>query len=218
MKKIVLLFAVLSLVMVSCSSDSEDNNTNNPILVTQVTQVVEHNGTTQTVTMNFTYDGTKIANQTIVGTNEQINYSYDGNLISKREYIIDNELIEERYYTYNSNGKLTSYKNIDYGSSDPYQSIYTYTYNTNGTISFVNEQGYVSTNVTNSFTGMIYLNAEGLATKIENSYGLTTTYTYDDKNCPFKNVLGKLQLPFEENDAQQTLRNCLSEVRDYGIV
>lgn len=210
MKKLFTLFSALALVFTSCSTESSSND---PILVTEVTETIEYNGNSQTFTVNFNYNGNKLVSQ-IYGS-DNINFTYTGDLITKTEYYHNNEVVQENFYEYNTNDQLIIFKRLEYETGGIYESIYTYTYNTNGTVSYLRESGY-SPNLNDSSNGTFYFNTDGLVSQVDTSYGEIIVYTYDNKNSPYKNILGVDKLLFEENDANSYIKNIITSVTEYG--
>lgn len=203
--------SALALGLTSCNND-DDNST--PILVTQIIVTSQYNGATTTSTTNFTYDGNKIVRQTTANSDDYSTFTYTGDFITKVEHYQSGALYSEDFYTYDSEDRLATYEqNLYDDPNNTYIAKCEYTYNANGTVAFSYNHGYFPT-PSYSYTGLIQLNAEGAVTQIGTSSGVTYSYTYDDKNSPFKNILGIDKLFFEGSYANPFLRNFLTEVTD----
>lgn len=213
MKKLLTLVSALTLMFTSCSKDEEQVSvpTLAPILVTQIVETVEYGGNSQTYTLGFNYNGNKLISQTRNGV-EISNVIYEGNLIKQINYLNNGSVVRENVYTYDTSERLVTFHQIEYDNiSGDYESVFNYTYNSDGTVSYTSQSGY-SPNLNYSSSGTINFNSDGLIYQVETSYGKTTTYTYDNKNSPLKNILGVNKIPFEEGVANPMFRNYLSKV------
>ena len=194
MKKLILFLSALSLVFVSCSSDADPLPVIEPVDTTVNTSSVllkkdiyTYNSVAKET--NYTYTGNKFNKITFYDGDYAL-YTYTGNLITKIQYFdIVNTLLTVENLTYDSNGKLITYVEID--GLDGYKE--TYVYNTNGTVSFSSFYGSNVSQTTPENSGVIVLQNGEVAKRTENLTGGGVderTYTYDTKNSPFKNVVG----------------------------
>lgn len=206
MKKFLLALSVLGLVSVSCSRDNDENISDNgnkeiPILPTKF---IHEDGVSE-----LKYDGDKLLE--IVNKydeTETVTFKYDGDKIVERTIIEPNNDKEIAKYYYTSDNKLKSsslyMEETDNGTKYITNYNREYTYNTDGTISVVEKRKYINSNV-ESIVNYTYTISNGnLAKKVETRDGETyvRTYTYGNKNTPFKNVRGfdLLLLEFEEDN------------------
>jgi hypothetical protein len=173
----------------SCSSSS--NNSDNVSSIELCKRQSWVNGY-----FDYTYDGNKILTTTS-GGQLAFKYFYTGDLITKVESYASNELIRSTIFTYNNKQLITEVA-LFYLTDvlEPDSSGYrrTFSYNSNNTISNVEYVGTLSLQNTIIRTGTITLinGEEAIRSylQIENNTIYTTTKTFDDKNFPFKNVLG----------------------------
>jgi hypothetical protein len=200
MKKTFYLLTLAVFFLQSCSS-SDDNQTESTTLILCKKKVeTDPQGT---FTTNYTYNGNKITRANLVvnynngSSGEAIaNYTYDGDLISQVEILINNALVEKQIYNYNQNNQLISFTQLDYLDETGDKMVYTH--NQNGTITSIEYSGdLINQNTVESNNLISFLNGE-IISLVEN-YGGTTrtiTYSYDNKNSPFKNVLGFDKISF----------------------
>lgn len=188
MKKLLSLLGATLLVLTSCSTD--DTNSSNPaatILVKKTSNV--DNG--KTYTEDYTYSGNKIVS-IVDNDGNKTAFTYTGDVITK---IVDTDNKGVVDYTSDfayTNGKLTSMITFEPGAQYKYKTKYVH--NTDGTISFEEFRISVATGVEQEY-GSIgkYTYKDGNLSKKERSYygsESITSYEYDTKNNPFKNVLG----------------------------
>ncbi|WP_452225303.1 hypothetical protein [Lacinutrix chionoecetis] len=218
MKKIIYSFTLIALSLMSCqnSSDDIDSNLNggdgddngdgdvtNTILPTQLVIQYANN---DTETLSFTYDGIKLIKQESTD-GYYMDYIYNNDILSEINYYdtaSGEEILET--YGYDSQQRVAnvSVNIVGVGVYD-----YTQTYSTDGTIM---TQSSV-TNPNASTYSMTFINGNITKSSEESLY--KTSYTYDDNNAAFKNILGKehfLLIDYENNDATNfTLNNLLTE-------
>lgn len=186
MKKLISLTFVLSLFILSCSSnDSQDNSNSGPVLLRKA--ITTNSQGTQTA--NFNYDGNKIVSATTSdGFGNNIYYYYTGDLITKHESYNNTVLFRSVLYSYNSQNNLFSTIELNHYNNQGYRT--TLTYNSSGTITY-NMYGGDLTSQTllyGTFTATL-INNEITLLKNE-SNNTIYTFTYDSKNHFMKNVLG----------------------------
>ena len=204
MKKLLYLFSAIALTLASCSSEDDSNNISD-VLVTKIIETYEDNST---YTTEYVYSGTKLVSSTDSDGEYQL-FTYTGNLITKIEYFLSDDTLDQvETYTYDSSDRLISFVRVfptdtDWGNKE------TYTYNTNGTI-FVNYYSGDYNSQTNlDQTGVItFLNGE--ISQIATSDGNTDDYTYDNKNNPFKNVLGYNKIYFTDALTDGVVNNIVT--------
>ena len=130
MKKIVYLTFVLSLFILSCSSDdSQNNSTPGPVLLRKRITTSSQG----TVITNLNYNGNKIVNS-ISSNGTEDKFYYTGDLITKYEIYENNVLVHTQLYYYNSQNNLTSDVELNHDTNQGNKS--TLTYNSNGTITY----------------------------------------------------------------------------------
>lgn len=191
------IIIVLVLLTISCSSsdsESPSNQTiNDSILLKRMIQTTT--GAIQNVNVtDFTYNGNKLA--TIANDNGFIQkYIYTGDLITRMEWTVDNTGIPIIYvYSYNNSNQLVTMTKTDYLVDQSFR--ITFTYNSDRTITLNNYS--ITDNSQEKFdsSSKYYLNDTNDIIHIEdyNPAGTqiiqTTTFVYDAKNNPFKNILG----------------------------
>ncbi|WP_298221132.1 hypothetical protein [Flavobacterium sp.] len=201
MKKLLILL-LMTFLFYSCSSDSSSDS--NPvatdsILIRRTIQTTS--GSSQNAIINdFAYTGNKL--NTITNSEGLVQkYFYTGDVITRMEWYVDNSGIPIIYdYTY-TNGKLATMKKTDNLVDQEFRIVYTY--NNDGTITTNN---YSRTdNSGEEFDGQskYFMTTTNEIQRIEdyNTAGTqiasTSTFVYDAKNNPFKNILGwgKLLIP-----------------------
>jgi hypothetical protein len=188
MKKLISLTFVLSLFILSCSSnDSQDNTAPGPVLVRK-TITTSSQGT---VTTNINYNGNKIVNATS-SNGEETKYYYTGDLITKTETYSNNVLFRSVLYSYNSQNELISGVELNHNTNYGTKTILTY--NSNGTISYNMYDGDLisQTWLWGTYTATL-TNGEITSFKDENT-NFVETCIYDLKNTTMKNVLGTEKL------------------------
>ena len=197
----------------SCDSNSDDDtnpgdtNTpiNNNILPTKI-DVVYSDGETETV--EFTYEGTRLIKTDFISVDYGSYYDYiyvDNKLMEINDYFDnDSDILES--YTYDSEGRITTVTtNVETIG------IYEYSLAYNADSSVITESS-ITFPTSSPSTATI---ANGNITNDTDGDYYTSTYTYDNKNAPFKNVENRillLRLDSENNDAFQfTSNNLLTE-------
>jgi len=190
MKKISTILFLLSISLISCSSDNSESK-NNSQLIRKIVSV--SNGNSYETT--FSYDGNKL-NEVLNGTNK-LEYTYvNNNITSVKRYSI-NLLQSETLLEYDSQERVSSELYIDYLTSTSEKTFYTY--NNNNTVSLQKYFGDISSQPNTGSTGTIYNNVNGETYSIENFYqgnlSSKIVWTYDNKNNPFKNIIGYNKQP-----------------------
>jgi hypothetical protein len=176
--KTMLLFGILMLH--SCSSNTETET--KPVVSIFVKTIVKTHSPNDIETISHIYDGNKIVSRKNDGGFVS-NYTYTGNVITKIEERVNNNFQSSKEYTYVDGKVATKVWKRNYDGTNSY----IYTYNSNGTVSYKRTQpSGVSTGILTIANGNIVKN------EVFNNGTLLNTYTYgyDNKNNPFKNVLG----------------------------
>jgi hypothetical protein len=180
MKKFFYLFSATLLTLTSCS---KDENTSEPVSSMLVKKKISTYSIDDIVTTTYKYDGNKIVSASNDG-GFVANYTYTGNVITKIEERVNNQFQSSLEYTYVDGKVATEVFKRNYGGTNSY----TYTYNANGTISY---KLFQSGNETS--TGLLTTVNGNIVKKELFSNGIlfsTQVFEYDNKNNPFKNVLG----------------------------
>ena len=211
MKKLFCLLGFCALVLTSCStSDSASTTDENEVLVMRTIETYANDGST--FTTNFIYNGKKLVRATDLEGYEK--FTYTGDLVTLIEYFdAANTLLQTETYTYNSAGLLTSSLSLDFDFNNGIRE--TYVYNTDATVSVTGFQGDLTSQTNLVRTGVITF-ANGDVSTYENtieSFGetSTTTYVYDVKNNPFKNIIGFDKLKFVNSESIRGTRNVLTQ-------
>lgn len=214
MKKLIFLFSVVVLILSSCSKSDNTQQNENPLIDTSnilIKKIIE-TVSGVSVTSTFTYNGKKLVS--ISNSNNTIaNYTYTGDLITGLDFYSGATLSQKDTYTYNANNQITTYIRLNYGVNAGNKIVFTH--NSDGTISFIEYFGDLTTQTTLNESGkLFFLNGEII--KVERYVGTTTTlssttnYAYDDKNHPFKNILGYDKTSFLNGNPKGISHNFLS--------
>lgn len=194
MKKVFTLAAIALFTMVSCSDDDSNptnnpGNNTNPVLVTQMT-IIEDGDSPYTA--NYTYDGNKIIKATYNdGTYEDYFYNSDNKVTNIKLY--DSGVVtEESNFTYNTSGQLSSEVSLE--GNVGYKTEYTY--NSDGTISYEDYEGNLESQDILLGSGTLTVTNGNITQDVIVGGEITETwtYTYDNKNNPFKNVASAMEL------------------------
>lgn len=200
MKRAFYLLTLTVFLLQACSS-SDDNSTESTTLI--LCKKMIETDPQGTFTTNYTYNGNKITRANLVvnynngSSGEAIAYyTYNGDLISQVEIKINNTLVEKQIYNYNQSNQLISFTQLNYLDETGDKMVYTH--NQNGTINSIEYSGdLINQNTVESNNLISFLNGE-ISSLVENYGGTikTTTFSYDNKNYPFKNVLGFDKISF----------------------
>lgn len=200
MKKLLLLFSALTLLLTSCSNDDNDSSTEDTSILPKTISYIYPDvmlGTNSTSTI--TYSENKIVS--IVDEDSKTIFTYDGNLITKQvQFDVDSKGVEtkdtEVLYAY-ENGKLKTRIlkesfNTDYPNGEYiYKTVYTHT--SANLVSYINYYVNVDTQAeTKSSEGSLTFKDGNLVKEQykQTSGSSTRIYEYDTKNNPLKNVTG----------------------------
>ncbi|KAF2519600.1 hypothetical protein E0W68_04450 [Flavobacterium salilacus subsp. salilacus] len=187
MKKVLTLAAIALFTMTSCSSDDDSPVTNPDENVVLLKKRISTDDIEGTITTLFNYDGNKLTSM-VYDDGLIIEFTYDGDKVVEERILYNGELDEKGIYTY-SGDNLVLYERYSYDINDEvYEYVKKeYEHNSNGTIDI---SIYQAENETEPLT----LQDSGLLT-FENGNLISYTecnqpqsWTYDDKNSPFKNI------------------------------
>jgi hypothetical protein len=199
MKKFLHFLAALILVLISsCSSDDSSSDSDSNLVLPKKFDYVSEG---KSHSNQYIYNGNKIVS--IIGDDGgKSTYSYTGDLITKIVITdINGAIILTIEYVY-INGKLSSRTQLQTGESTKFK--IKYTHNTDGTVSVVGFTINAATGVEQDrYEGEKYIYKDGNLTAIEyeGRPSDSSTFEYDTKNNPFKNVLGfNLLLEYDFNN------------------
>lgn len=191
--------AIGAMTLTSCSSD--DNGGSGTILLKKTIETFDDGST---MTSTATYDGTKIKKIT-TDQGFTLDFTYTGNLITKMEYKFIGVLFQTDIYSYDANENLTSYVRLEH--EDGLGAKEVYVHNPDGTISVTAYSGDLTSQTTLDGTGTITFLANGEVDSITTTYSDDHTYTYDNKNNPFKNVTGYGKISWVDTEAAGIMHN-----------
>lgn len=195
MKKIVALI-ILAAFAISCSSDSSSSHSYSGVLVKRTIQ--DFTNGSPSVTTFYQYNGAKLVSTT---SDDMIcKYYYTGNLITQEEIYFNDDLAYVLNFSYDNQNRLVQSRRETIGPGQIFRNVYHY--NADNTIS-VDEYFIFETGSDEELShAKFYMNSAGEIDKIEEYNGSsvqTTTFSYDQQNNPFKNILGMRQLLVPES-------------------
>ncbi len=217
MKKNLFLSSLIFLSLSCSSTDVEDGGTDPqyPFLVTKA--IVD--GDVYTIK----YDGVKILEQSNADGSNKFVYTYTGNVITQIKDYYNGSLNSTTDFTYD-NDKLINVKvvSITSGSNTTSIKTLTYSYPNSTTINCTQIRNYtLAGNLQTDKSEIVYTVKDGDVISSKEKYyhnnvlagNITETYTYDDKNNPYKNVKGfdKIELynPWASNDNLSGKKNLV---------
>jgi hypothetical protein len=181
---------ILSIILISLSSCSTDNNSNPQKLLKSLVEVSTDGSTTTT---QFYYSGSKISS----AESEQFRteFTYTDDLITKIVSFNKESNHQTTFVYLYSNGVLTKLT-----SSDNYE--IQYTYNNDGTVNYIKYLTNNNSNPSVVYHGVLTFKNENLTKdkRISNTAGSdvlsqkTTTMDYDNKRNPLHNIVGYSKL------------------------
>lgn len=200
MRKIILLLNVITLAFASCS-----RNEDQPAIPTVdpngilLKRSVETNNSGDIYTLNYIYSGNKLTRINDSDGDYEI-ITYTGDLITKWEYFISPNVLDATInFTYDVNNDLIKLIGINHGEATTNPTGYVgkslYTHNSNGSISFQDYSGNQTAQTTLDSNGTI-TSGSIVTNQINPAITITETCTYDTKNHPLKNVLGRNKIIF----------------------
>lgn len=198
MKNKLSITILLAIILVSCSPTDTNKLNSNSILVSEIIQTTP-DGERK---LDYEYNGNKLVKITEYCNNTFIGLayiSYYGDLISKSEiYNSNNVLVRQKTFNYNINDNLASFIEIDLSQNTGDRVVYTY--NSNGNVTYNHYEGDAQNQHSLTSNGIINFSNGEVSSHIKNQGNYTTThyFTYDNKNSPFKNVLGVNKISYAE--------------------
>ena len=166
------------LVLVGCSSSNDENPASNLLVKTAELRY----SPTDFELLEYSYEGTKLKTVKRIG-DLYIEFSYINDQLTRIDYPITGQ-----YYIleYNASGKVTQF--TKYYSSNFIEERAEITYSANNFT-----RTFYTGNTGQNFVGTeVVTITDGNVMTVARSFGLgyqeTTTYTYDNKNNPFKNI------------------------------
>ncbi|OIQ21121.1 MAG: hypothetical protein BM557_05045 [Flavobacterium sp. MedPE-SWcel] len=207
--------------MTSCSDDDSTTTdpVNNDVFVTKVVD----NEAGEILTFNYTYEGNKIIKNTFNdGSYEDYSYNSDNKVTGISYYNEGGTLSEQTNFLYTS-GQLTSIVSLDQDIGIGAKK--TFTHNTDGTIDYEEYTGDLNTQTVLQATGVITITNGNLTEDVSYDGGVvseatteTWTYTFDNKNNPFKNIASFNEIMLYENEetGYVNTNNVTSLSIDYG--
>lgn len=196
--------SALLVLFSSCNGNDDDNGSSGSDVVL-LKKTIE-NGPDGQYISTATYNGTKLVK---IETNdaEKIQFTYTGDDITMMEWFADGELEQRDLFTYATDGKLATYTSLDLDFGSGTKEVYTQ--NSDNTITVTGYSGDLDSQTIEEGTSTItFVNGE--VSQIVDPFG-TTTYTYDNKNNPFKNVTGYSKISYIDGSASGILHNVISE-------
>lgn len=195
MKKAVQYFALFSIVfltLTSCSSDDNSSATSAVLLKKMQAGVMGNNEEYQ-----FNYKDTRLTKISYEIDNGIITQGYSkivytGNLISEvKDYNNNNINTFNTVFTYNATGQLTEVLKSQVGVDHAERDIFTY--NSDNTVNSEHFVGTATSQTTLTASEKFYFQNNLLTQKDYSYYGTLSSqveYTYDTANHPMKNVTG----------------------------
>ncbi|WP_431611276.1 hypothetical protein [Chryseobacterium sp. 'Rf worker isolate 10'] len=224
MKKLLLLGSI-ALSTLSCSNsddtpfDNSDPSVQSVILPTRMTM--------DGIVMKINYNGTKIISMiNNINHGQRIEFTYTDDYVTGIKNYENNVLESAVEYSY-SNGRMATAVTKEYSTTGTIQNTvsftYTYTSTTEISVKRQTNSGAAGTSTINSvftYNNGNMVSSVGSGTGMVNGNTVTytekETYTYTDKNYPFKNVKGFDKIIFNGNESDgvsmlfSNIKNSLS--------
>lgn len=211
MKKFYCLFAIMVLLLSSCSEDGVSSEYNiDGTLLKRAT--LTYNGGANVITSDFFYNGSKLSH-IIASEGRRIIYFYTGDLITRMEYHKHDGLESVDLLEYDDNENLIERRQIT--NNTGYKVIYTY--NADGTVSVAAFTGdAIAQNTPTDLNKKVFF-TDGMLTRIDdykmidgNLEAMHTNYSFDTAMSPFTQIIGYDKLTFYEMGAPPGLHNLTS--------
>jgi len=209
MKKLIYTILASSFIL-SCSTNSSNDNANNPLSTGMLVKTWTSSSGSVTTSTTLNYNVNKLVNS-FNSDGTTYTFTYNGDLIIKNENVngfdisnYSNNLLVSSASNWNSNNTSSTYNS-------------TYTYNSDGSITEIRTgTSTYSGNTTSSSNKYIRFYSQGNCVKkdeyssINGVMTLTGSilFTFDDKNSPFKNITGFYTW---QNSQGYSVNNAISE-------
>ena len=222
MKKL-LFFGAIAFSTLSCSSsdetsfDNSDPSNQSVILPTKMTM--------DGIVMKINYNGTKIISMiNNINHGQRVEFSYTDDYVSGIKHYENNVLESAVEYGY-SNGRMSTAVIKEYSTTGVVQNTvsftYIYTSNTEINVKKQTNSGAAGSSTINSvftYNNGNMVSSVGSGTGIVNgnavNYTEKETYTYTDKNYPFKNVKGFDKIIFNGNESSDGISMLFSNIKN----
>ena len=205
---------IFSFFIISCSSNSDDNNdlpdnnSTNALLVSKITYNYSETPD-YSYEEEFTYDGNKISeilkitysNGSVLSTSKTF-FAYENDLISRIDFYDSNKFLTlVREFKYDSQSRITDINECidgncpqecnspDGNCTTTYHYSSSFSYNSDGSVSLIETDN----NENKEYKRTLKLDNQGNIVDISSKDGdceVETSLVYDNKNSPFKNVIG----------------------------
>lgn len=175
----------------------------------RVKKITDTDADGNVLSIEYFYNGNKIV-YSIDSEGLRMNIFYDGDLIAREEWFQGTTMVEKIFYTYD-NSKLVTYQVLNL--VDNIGQKITYDHNANVTISFTEFSGDLTTQDEIESTGTI--SNTKLVRNMINPITLeqqvfTSTFTFDAKNNPFKNIVGYDKIYFADSEESLNYLNNIT--------
>ena len=199
MKKFLYSASVALCMLLAASCGDSDSETNSDVVLLK--KVIETDEDGEQYIATFTYNGTKIATVTYNDGTHDV-YTYTSNLITKIETFYGSTVIIEDSFEYNTGNQLSVHTYKDLEADYAEKTIYAY-----GANGMVTTQEFESTTTAQTQlrgTGAITVTNDNITqysfTGTGESTPQVTTFTFDTKNDPLKNITGSALLNLAYNE------------------
>lgn len=213
MNRILPLLSVLFVLFQSCSSSDSDSPSQNSILIKRIVQTTPQ----AEYISDFTYNGLKMVQSTQATTNflRRGVYTYTGDLVTKIEYFdIDDALIETRIFNYNTENKIASMLKLLPLSGSGIRVAFTH--NSDGSVTAIGYSGDLINQNTLEYNNTITFSNGEISSMVQNMGNQTLTCSYDNKNNPFKNVIGFDEISYANDGFFSTaINHNLIQINSY---
>ncbi|RXR18452.1 hypothetical protein EQG63_09300 [Flavobacterium amnicola] len=225
MKKIMAYVLCVFVLSTSCSSDEVSTNNYLPPTTSKVIKLIKTKNRDSSNETYYNYEGNKLISITNNYNLEKVEITYEGNYITeviKRDNL--GQIQYETTYEY-SNGKLSKRTQNEISTNNIIEEYLSYSLansviiirafqSTNGGTTFsLLDQSKLSLNSNRDVISKDYDYDSA-----NDSYNATVTFEYDNKNNPFKNVVGLDKIKYMsvgyEVQARSTINN---EMRLYDV-
>ena len=188
-------------MLTSCSNDEDANRPETAYLVKELTFLEGP----YSFSSKITYNGNKIVS-VVDSDGAKIVYTYAGDLITKEEeFAMGNNIDSKVEYSYDNNQLKTSVS-TEISGTETYKNKKVYTHNSDGTVNYKRYTVNVTTGAETLNSSGKYTFLNGNIVKNEDVAGYSSTYEYDMKNNPLRNILGFDKLLEEEFSVNNILK------------